>query len=326
MSEKRVLRKRDSSEGDHNLFNFDHLNPYVINEKPIRISKSNKKLQEYHYSEDSKLPTIAQRDSKIERASDSILESPRKSKLRSDPLDDLVYVGFHRSMTKREIGMANHDNLKVLSDIEVLTSQKRMLTQYNWTANITKITKINDVKDQDELIRKRDLTIAEINKRLVKYQNWKKRQEQLKNEVKLHEHSISTSNEDEYTMPMEELKKIRRKERLETYGGTLKIILNNGYYLLIDPVAPPVIQKDDTFSLSSLTKHDMRRKKQSVSSLLQTAKIPKVRAAKSNVKHSSTKSTINPKSRRVKPKNSNKKHKAKKPITRNGSKKTRVSK
>lgn len=278
MSEKRVLRKRQSQENDHSLFSFDHINPYVSGDKPIGICKTNKKLKEYTYSEDSQIPVVAKRDAKVEKVADSRLESPRKSKLRADPLDDKLYLGFHKSMTKREVSMANHDNLKVLSDMEVLTSQKNMLTQYNWTANIAKITSIKNPRDQDELIKKRDLTIAEINKRLVKFQNWKKRQELLKSEVKFHEHSITKGKVNEYSLLMEELREKRKKERLDAYGGTLKIILNNGYYLMIDPVAPPVIKKDDTFkSPASTDRLERKRRRDTITNLLQNAKIPKVR-------------------------------------------------
>lgn len=141
--------------------------------------------------------------------------------------------------------MVNQDKSRVLSDLETLQSQKNQLLQHNWARDLPKITKITNPNDVTELTTKRNLTVIEINKRLQKYQDWKKRLEDLKNEMKFLEHSlVSHDPQAEYDLPVRVLKQKRNEERLKEYGPAIKLRLNNGYSLYIDQFAPPRVVRE----------------------------------------------------------------------------------
>jgi hypothetical protein len=251
MPEERRLRSREKPlvVAAH-LFDFDNANPYVFADKPIQI---------VHISSqpDTDASGVKQSVHKPKRKpAVEYVKAPdntRKSKLRSDQLSDDYYTPFHTYMTKREVSMVNQDNTKVLSDMDTLNLQKNELMQLNWSSKIQGITHINNPRDIDELTRKKRLTLVEINRRLAKFRNWKKRQEELKNEIKFQERTITQQDPaDEFSMSLSELKQLRKKERLQKYGGVINLRLNNGYYLRIDPYSPPQILESFEYKKSQL--------------------------------------------------------------------------
>ncbi|CAH6718203.1 hypothetical protein CLIB1444_01S01420 [[Candida] jaroonii] len=264
MSNKRTLRSRNSKSQDlSNLFNFDYINPYVQKSKAIKVSSKTSSVNLYHYSEDSKLPpkSSTQKPMNVKLVDD--IESPRKSKLRDDPLEDSIYETFHKQMWRQESRMVNSDRLRLMSDFDTLNNQKKQLDQYSWDKFLPSITKINNVNDHEELERKRLLTLNEIDRRMSQYQNWKKRLENFKNQKKLSENSYKL---DEYSTPIDVLRQSRLSER-ELPIRPIKLILNNGYSLYIDANSTPKIVKDsnsltsDEVVTKSLHSNDSRRSK-----------------------------------------------------------------
>ncbi|EGV66707.1 hypothetical protein CANTEDRAFT_91876 [Yamadazyma tenuis ATCC 10573] len=243
---KRQLRRRTVNYGDDDsYFRFDDINPYVLYNLPIKVSRSFKNIEaskEINAPQKSThAPTVL-----FKPSTDSIM--PRKTTMREDPLSDDKYLPFHRVMTKRETSMNNLDKSKILSEMDGLQTQKSQLLNNNWASVLPTITRINDPGDENELIEKRKLTVAEIDRRLQKFQTWKRRQEELKQEIKHYKHGLPRDSEDkEYNIPLSELKARRKKERLETYGGVIKLALNNGYSLIIDPFAPPKLIEEEEY-------------------------------------------------------------------------------
>ncbi|EMG47447.1 Subunit of the SAS acetyltransferase complex, putative [Candida maltosa Xu316] len=135
-------------------------------------------------------------------------------------------------MKKNEKQMSNEERIKNLWELDTLQSQLENLNQYDWIRSLPNITKINDPKNYDELERKRELTISEIERLLRKHDNWRKRKEFFNNEVK--EYSPFENNEfenddesdEEYDMPIETLRKRRQLERRKKYGPIIKVNLD----------------------------------------------------------------------------------------------------
>lgn len=255
MSQGRQLRSKDQptlSKGEGlggGLFEFDYINPYIQHNKPIRVDEHFSSDHIYSYSDECKMParSVTQKPIQIEPYRTQHL-LPRRSRIRDDPLNDSVYFSFHNKMKRKENAMASQDRLRLLSDLETLQNQKDLLLLYNWARELPKITRVNNITDQAELSRKRDLTLLEINKRFLKYQNWKRRYEDLKDEIKFLEHSVShPSAEEEYATPVKELKQRRIEERTRLFGKPLNLNLHNGYCLRIDPFDPPKIIKHEEF-------------------------------------------------------------------------------
>ena len=69
--------------------------------------------------------------------------------------------------------MSNEERIKNLWELDTLQSQLERLTQYDWIRSLPDITVIKDMKDYDELERKKELTIKEIERLLQKHENWK---------------------------------------------------------------------------------------------------------------------------------------------------------
>jgi something-about-silencing protein 4 len=149
---------------------------------------------------------------------------------------------FHKKMKKDEKVMANEDRLRILSEVDNLQTQLNLLNQYDWVRHLPNICSINDVRDYDELVEKKDLTVVEIENSLRKYDNWKRRSDQLAHDIKS---NIETSDgaDEEYNLSLETIKANRKRENRQKYGPVIKLYLNNGYLLVIDPIQPPRIVK-----------------------------------------------------------------------------------
>ncbi|KAL6450144.1 SAS4 Something about silencing protein 4 [Candida maltosa Xu316] len=221
-------------ETDKALFDFDNVNKYLYRNHPIKFTTTTDHQQPYEYygHASSDLPSLPLRS--------AVTETDRSFPRRpppTDPLPDSLYDIFHRKMKKNEKQMSNEERIKNLWELDTLQSQLENLNQYDWIRSLPNITKINDPKNYDELERKRELTISEIERLLRKHDNWRKRKEFFNNEVK--EYSPFENNE--YDMPIETLRKRRQLERRKKYGPIIKVNLDGKYCLVIDPLSLPRI-------------------------------------------------------------------------------------
>ncbi|RCK55935.1 hypothetical protein Cantr_06015 [Candida viswanathii] len=222
------------------LFDFDNVNEYLHNNKPIVISTTNRKAGQSpynHYGHNtSQLPKLPVRTG-VSQTSRAL---PRKS-AKTDPLPDSLYEIFHRKMRRNEKQMTNEERIKNLWELDTLQSHLEDLNQLHWFRALPAITSIKDVKDYDELERKRDLTISEIERLLRKHDIWRKRQELFNNDVKSYINYGNDESDPEYDIPIDQLRNHRQWERRQRYGPIVKLNLNGKYCLVIDPLAPPKI-------------------------------------------------------------------------------------
>lgn len=245
MTDGRKLRSKDElkKNTDKALFNFENINKLVHRDQTIKIvnKTSHNSLYRYYEETETTIPTNIIKSRNIEIRSNL---SHRKSKQKVDILDDSIYETFHKKMKKEERTMVNIDRSRILSEVDNLDLLLQSLNQYDWIRHLPNITQINDIRDYDELETKKELTIKEIQRILNKFENWKRRQDKLVNDIKKHDTIHEDSDhEQEFHLPIEYLKQKRLKERRIQEGPIIKLNLRNGYALVIEPFTNPRIVK-----------------------------------------------------------------------------------
>ncbi|CAI5759392.1 unnamed protein product [Candida verbasci] len=237
MVSPRKLRSKDTTNNNSTLlYDFDNINEYISNDKPIGITK---KASDNHYSwfgiMNKPLPTKQIDIIEI----DQIL--PRRVQI--DPLPSSKYEIFHRKMRKDEKQMINEEKDRNFYELDILTSELQTLNQYNWEKRLCQITKVNDPRDTSELELKKQLTINEIEKILRKSENWRKRNDLFNNKFKNYVRKETDESDEDYDLPLEEVKLKRKNERRLKYGPKVKLNLGNDLCLIIDPFGIPKIVK-----------------------------------------------------------------------------------
>ncbi|KAG7195650.1 uncharacterized protein KQ657_003420 [Scheffersomyces spartinae] len=172
------------------------------------------------------------------------------TRLRSeiDPLEDAIYGNFHRKMRREEKLMLTLERNDVLSEVDTLNHNLQLLQQYDWMRHLPSITRIDDPNDYDELESKKNLTIIEINKILRKYDNWKRRYDKLTNDIRTfnqNPHPNDSYEQDEYSIPVAQLRQRRLMQKRKLLGPIIKLRLNNGHVIIYDPEKPSVSVKED---------------------------------------------------------------------------------
>lgn len=244
---QRKLRSKEDG-ATQVVFNFDKINTLITHNRPIAIDNDSCTENLYRwYEDDAQMPAAATTAKTVNlKVLDQLL--PRRNKLKLDKLDDKVYETFHKKMKKEEKNMTNSDRLKIMSEVDNLRTQLLLLNQYDWIRHLPKVTHINDIKNYDELVAKRQLTIREITRLLKKYDDWKRRNDRLQQDIKEFEHhGINSDDEDESILrvPLDQLQQQRVAARLEKDGPTIVLNLRNGHGILMGPyVVPRVIEYD----------------------------------------------------------------------------------
>lgn len=229
--ESRKLRSTSLKIETKALFDFDNVNEYLYNDKEIKVGASGAEYN-YYGGQTLELPKVRSSVVTVERV------LPRRPK--TDPLPDSTYEIFYRRMKKNEKQMSNEERIKNLWELDTLQSQLERLSQYDWIRSLPEITVIKDMKDYDELERKKQLTIKEIERLLQKHENWRKRKEFHSREMK---EWCEGSSDSEYDMPIEELRERRKLQNRQRYGPVIRLNLGNEYCLVIDPLSTPKIEK-----------------------------------------------------------------------------------
>lgn len=260
MTNGRKLRSKDDlkKDTDKALFNFENINKLIYRNQKIKVTHktSYNNLYKYFGDKETTVPDRINRSNNIEFHE----ELPhRKSKQKIDMLDDSTYELFHRKMKKEERSMANIDRSRILSEVDNLNSLIQNLNQYDWVRHLPNITHVNNIRDYDELESKKNITIEEIERILIKFDNWKKRQDKLASDIREYDNNRLhyINNEDEFLLPIEYLREKNLKERRKEIGPTIKLNLRNGYVLVIEPFANPRIDKlQDNFQTSKIPHED----------------------------------------------------------------------
>lgn len=247
---ERKLRSRDeiNSVNKKVLFNFDTVNQLLINQ-PIIVSRETSFDGLYRYYPDVELPedgTISKTTNLITNHEKSDVSRKNRPGKSIDVLPDEIYQLFHKKMKRDEKVMANEDRLRVMSDVDNLNSQLQLLNQYDWVRHLPTVVHINDLKNLAELEQKNGLAKNEIERLIRKHENWKKRFDQLTHDIKEWDTFQEYSDgDDDYTASIVVLRARREKERRRKLGPLIKLRLNNGYSLIIDPLLPPKIVKSE---------------------------------------------------------------------------------
>lgn len=262
---KRALRLADSPKLKNlKLFNFALVNQLLYLDKPIPVhltSLGSSHLYQY-YKQACKLPEISPKETDL-RYQPLLL--PRRQRTRADPLPDDWYSVFHRRMAKEEKSMAESDRTRVMMEIENLKDQLRLLLQNDWARQLPRITFVEDKKDMDEMTRKRKLTQTEIRRMLSKYVNWEERNKKLLREFKRFEDQSPAENglrrsyrdvdlddesensddsddsDEKVLVNLQDLKRQREAARMWKVGSSTRILLRNGYDILLQPDQIPRI-------------------------------------------------------------------------------------
>lgn len=238
----RKLRSKDViPRSKQTLFNFDNVNRVLYQDQAIIIDQGTDFDNFYRYNQDIQLPAPKLINNLTKS---SIFDYATRKLPIKDGLTDEIYENFHKKMKKEEKLMANEDKLRILSEVDNLQNQLSLLKQYDWVRHLPNICHINDFQDFDELELKKQLTIYEIEKLLKKYESWKRRSEQLVNDIKNPIIDIIPPQK-EYDLSLDQIKLNRKKQIRNKYGPIIKLKLNNGFILVIDPILPPKIIKSD---------------------------------------------------------------------------------
>ncbi|CAK9439870.1 uncharacterized protein LODBEIA_P39700 [Lodderomyces beijingensis] len=198
MNSPRRLRSNDTLAKDphpnNNLFNFDKVNQYLYNAKPIQISAdASPNWPLYHfYTDDASLspkPSIDPAKFKIIKL-DASCQPPSSSlpplfrTKKNDPLPASKFEIFHRKMRKDEKQMLNDEKIRHLSELDTLQHNLALLHQYDWIRHLPQITHIQDKNDLQEMELKRDLTVAEIERIMARSAEWRKKKDAFVLEMK----------------------------------------------------------------------------------------------------------------------------------------------
>lgn len=240
--ERRLRSKDETNKPVQQTFNFDNISPLLFRNEEIKVNEGNSYDDLYSSFEDVNFPASHKTSKLINlKVIDRLL--PRRNKSKPDPLADSNYEAFHKKMKKEEKNMMNSERLKIMSEVDNLRSQLSLMRQYDWVRHLPKITYIRDIRDYEELLRKRQLTIDEIGRLLKKHDDWRRRQETLLNDIKKYDQGIDSDDDDEsiLSIPMSTLQEKREKERVLRNGPIIRLALHNGYEILMSPYAIPKI-------------------------------------------------------------------------------------
>ena len=230
---------------DRNLFNFNNINPYIYLDKPIAIRNDEGEercLPKYHYYSDETVTPPFPLSSSISLTLDSkpshssslpTVQEKRTSRLTprraaaknliADPLPDSLYTIFHRKMRRDEKQMLNDELLRTLSELDTLQHYKQLLDQYDWIRHLPQITYIDNPKDLQDMEWKKQLTLAEIDRLILRQVEWRKKRDEFVIEVKNYhaenktvptekeiedEYELSIINTERYMNQQQKLKRI----------------------------------------------------------------------------------------------------------------------
>lgn len=163
-----------------------------------------------------------------------------------DGLPDKLYECYHKKMMKQEARMINDDKLQSENEADRLLHLKDTLEMIGWQTILPKVTLIRDPQDEEELKKKRDLTIQTISSMLDKFKEMKKK---VNLYMRSHKSSIpstsqnysmiyqkldannipnyvSSSDEKEENMSVEEIRRNRKKLREKRFGNSLILQLS----------------------------------------------------------------------------------------------------
>lgn len=240
MPTERRLRSKDDARANPTLFNFDSIDKVLHRDQEIKVVRSGAAP----FYGDSEIETRL-KPNEVDLTISAALPPRRVSQ---DPLDDALYNAFHRRMRKEERRMINIDRTRILNEIDTMQSLLAQLQQHDWNKYIQGITLVHNPYSINEMEYKKALTIYEIRRLLDRYDQWRKREDQLAADIRRYNHGEDSHLDrmGEFSMPLSRLKRLRKSRRCQRHGPVIKLKLCNGSTLLIDPIQPPKFIRSET--------------------------------------------------------------------------------
>ena len=197
-----------------------------------------------------------------------------------DPLDDKLYDVAHRRKEMRERKFGAADRTKSLSEFDecmsaldklgrsiklkarlsLIEQYRRIMKQHldtreleNMAKVLPELSKVNDPSDMDEVRIKYKLTVKELMKFIIKFEDIRSKEQnmkRMKTEIRQHRMELVVdTDDDEPTDPISlkeftERSKERLRKRNRKHGKIIKVHFYNGVTLVIDPVYNPRIVRD----------------------------------------------------------------------------------
>lgn len=164
-----------------------------VNNTRHMIKKMILDVQRHDISQTMSGETISMKDKlkrklvKDEHNTSLIIENSENNYLNdpiNDPLHDSIYRAYHKKMLRNENRMLDMDLREVEDEADRLTHSLDKLNMPAWTTHLSKIAKINDMNDQDELKKKKRLSKLLLKNMLGRYRVMKKHKINLQKEIK----------------------------------------------------------------------------------------------------------------------------------------------
>ncbi|CCF56907.1 hypothetical protein KAFR_0B06110 [Kazachstania africana CBS 2517] len=198
---------------------------------------------------------------------DTIRKRSKNDEYLVDPLPDKLYDSFHKKMLRQENRMLEQDVIEGEEEADGLQLIYDKLCMPNWPQTLSKVTKINDQENMEELQLKKKLTRETIKSMLDKFHLMKKNSNMLyknrrisKNDspqkwTDLYKHvnrrfvqnyESSSEDEEEENLPIEELRNLRKKRREAKCGGSIIIGIGmnqlvNKFAIVSEPLRKPYV-------------------------------------------------------------------------------------
>lgn len=266
---KRQLRSKETPKINSSLFNFEENTELIDPNTVFYITeevKGGKVLENEEIIKPIKIKTIMtlvnhsaeDDDTKTRKRSFRRSTSKKVNVNVKDPLNDDLYLTYHRRMEKEEKKMTNRDREKICSEADKMKSQLESLKSNEWQKSLPNITYIRDVRNFKEMSEKRQWTIDSLNLLLSKFEDWKKREDRVLGRNRAHiltNHKLlndlrlytklnkydyignSDTDKEEDDLTNAQIRKRRRKKRTDVFGPVIKIKFND-HVVVAEPFKP----------------------------------------------------------------------------------------
>lgn len=244
-AKRRKLRLSDGPTASSLQFNFENINKLLFLHEPLQVKAVPEDWgKPYRYFHSAiEIPPVTKKQVTI-TSHDTIL--PRRNRVRSDPLPDELYLPFHRRMKKDEKSVTTSERDRIYFEMDNLRAQLQHLKGNEWQRYLPVTTVITNKVDQEELHRKRELTILELERILARLAGWEGRCNKLASDLKRFEKKqgqfLDSDCSDDESILSESFLKIRAaksRKRLYEYGAPCRILLRNGYSISFNPYRDP---------------------------------------------------------------------------------------
>ncbi|QLL31906.1 hypothetical protein HG536_0C00730 [Torulaspora globosa] len=281
----RSLRsKKNADDQEASKFNFDVEEFEIPPSKHLKLVSTGKPVVKAVNGQ-SRTPgekNAADRDElcgleeKTQKISSMILDikkhglEPLSPEACEDLLPCSVYSSFHRLMFKQETRMLEMDVVESEAEAERLHLLREKLDMIHWPITLRKVTVVNDLNDEAEILRKRELTKQCIDSMLEKFEAMKRRSSMLARNHKRNRidpskdlaavynqvdrrqiiNYHSSSDEEEEGLSADQIRAHRRQKRQEQCRGSIIIqltlnpqVANARYAIIAEPLRKPYVVK-----------------------------------------------------------------------------------